>query len=227
MSKLQYEDLSAKVYRVLKDMILKGELKSGQKLQQEQIAEQLGVSRTPLLTAFSKLEREMLIEIRPRRGAFVRHFSNEEMMDIYDLRLRLEPLGAYEAAARGTEADIRLLRQCIDEFRNAAESGEAGRLMETDYNIHMEIMKMSRNAFLYQMTSSFNIIVIANIEGFPKNPPVSINEHEEMYAAIAAHEAEKAERIMHDHISSSRELIKHRVQSRNDAAGYPRQESDS
>ena len=149
MGKLDYEDLSVKVYRVLKEMILKGELKSGQKLQQEKIAEQLGVSRTPLLTAFSKLEREMLIEIKPRRGAFVRHFSNRELMDIYDIRLRLEPLGAFQAAQRADENEIADLRACIDEFVAAVQSGETGKLMEADYNIHMEIMQISKNNFLY------------------------------------------------------------------------------
>jgi DNA-binding GntR family transcriptional regulator len=223
MGKLDYEDLSVKVYRVLKEMILKGELKSGQKLQQEQIAEQLGVSRTPLLTAFSKLEREMLIEIKPRRGAFVRHFSKRELMDIYDIRLRLEPLGAFQAAQRADENEIADLRACIDEFVAAVQSGETGKLMEADYNIHMEIMQISKNDFLYQMASSFNIIVIANIEGFPKSPPVSIEEHEEMYAAIAGRDAERAERAMSEHISSSRELISHRLDGRADSIDYDRE----
>jgi DNA-binding GntR family transcriptional regulator len=66
------------------------------------------------------------------------------------------------------------------------------------------------------MSSSFNIIIIANIEGFPKSPPVSIGEHEKMCAAIAEHDPERAERAMYEHIHSSRDLIEQRVKERSD-----------
>src|SRR6056297_12846 len=173
MHKLQYEDLPLKVYRALKEMILRGELSSGQKLQQEKLAETLGVSRTPLVTAFSKLEREMLIEIKPRKGAFVRHFSKKELLDIYDIRIRLEPLGAGEAALNGTDAQMAELRILLDAFRNAALTRQYDRIPEDDYLIHMKITEMSGNQILYQMVSNFSIIVIANLEGFPKEYDVS------------------------------------------------------
>ena len=207
MEKLQYEDLPLKVYKALKDMILRGELKSGQKLQQEKLAEQLGVSRTPLLTAFSKLEREMLIEILPRKGAYVRHFSKKELLDIYDIRVRMEPLGARKAAENATKEHIAQLRSRLEEFRAASEKDDIGHITEADYKIHMEIMKTSGNQFLYQMASSFNIIVIANLEGFPKDYHVSIDEHERLFDAIKSGDGDIAENAMHNHLSSSREII--------------------
>ncbi|MDZ7792574.1 MAG: GntR family transcriptional regulator [Spirochaetia bacterium] len=207
MEKLQYEDLPLKVYKALKDMILRGELKSGQKLQQEKLAEQLGVSRTPLLTAFSKLEREMLIEILPRKGAYVRHFSKKELLDIYDIRVRMEPLGARKAAENATKEHIEELRSRLEEFRAASEKDDIGHITEADYKIHMEIMKTSGNHFLYQMASSFNIIVIANLEGFPKDYHVSIDEHEHLFDAIKSGDGDTAEKAMHSHLSSSREII--------------------
>ena len=207
MEKLQYEDLPLKVYKALKDMILRGELKSGQKLQQENLAEQLGVSRTPLLTAFSKLEREMLIEILPRKGAYVRHFSKKELLDIYDIRVRMEPLGARKAAENASAEQIEDLRMRIEEFREASERDDMGHITESDYRIHMEIMELSGNKFLYQMASSFNIIVIANLEGFPKDYHVSITEHERMFAAIKNGDADEAETAMREHLSSSRDII--------------------
>ncbi|HKJ84610.1 MAG TPA: GntR family transcriptional regulator, partial [Spirochaetia bacterium] len=73
--RVDYEDLSGQVYRMLKHMILVGELKTGEKLRQDDLAERLGVSRTPLLSAFSKLEKEMLVELIPRRGAFVKQYD--------------------------------------------------------------------------------------------------------------------------------------------------------
>ena len=106
MYKVEYEDLAQRVHKLLKQMILQGELKSGQRLPQDELAEQLGVSRTPLLSAFSKLEREMLVETISRRGSFVRSFSTKELLDIYDIRLRLEPLGARGATLQATESEI-------------------------------------------------------------------------------------------------------------------------
>ncbi len=207
MEKLQYEDLPLKVYKALKEMILRGELKSGQKLQQENLAEQLGVSRTPLLTAFSKLEREMLIEILPRKGAYVRHFTKKELLDIYDIRVRMEPLGARKAAEHASKKQIEELRSRLEEFRAASDKDDIGHITEADYRIHMEIMQISGNQFLYQMASSFNIIVIANLEGFPKDYHVSIEEHEQLFHAIKDGDGDAAEIFMQNHLSSSREII--------------------
>jgi len=207
MRKLQYEDLPLKVYKALKEMILRGELTSGQKLQQEKLAEILGVSRTPLLTAFSKLERELLIEIQPRRGAFVRHFNKKELLDIYDIRIRLEPLGAAEAAQNGSLRQVEELRKLLEAFKNAALKNEGARIPEDDYLIHMKINEMSGNQFLYQMVSNFNIIVIANLEGFPKDYNVSIREHEALFEAIRSGNSGQAEEMMKNHLISSRKII--------------------
>ena len=121
MYKVDYEDLSQQVYKTLKEMILTGRLSSGEKLRQDSLAEELGVSRTPLLSAFSKLEREMLVEIVPRRGAFVKKYSYEELIHVYDIRVRLEPLGAAEAAVHGSRSAIADLREHCHLFRTVAE----------------------------------------------------------------------------------------------------------
>ncbi len=73
MYKVKHLDLSEKVYHTLKNMILNDELKSGEKLNQQKLAQELGVSRTPILSAFSKLEKEVLVEIIPRKGTFVKN----------------------------------------------------------------------------------------------------------------------------------------------------------
>jgi len=74
------EELSEIVYKRIKNMILKSQLPTGTKLNQEKLAGRLGVSRTPLLTAFSKLEKEMLIELIPRRGAFVKKLTRQAVL---------------------------------------------------------------------------------------------------------------------------------------------------
>ena len=145
MHKVKHLDLSEKVYHALKDMILNDELKSGEKLNQEKLARELGVSRTPILSAFSKLEKEVLVEIVPRKGAFVKKLNQKEFIDLYDIRARLEPLGAFEAAKNSTAHEVEQLERIINLFKKNISQYSPKQLSKIDYDFHMTIMKMSKN----------------------------------------------------------------------------------
>jgi DNA-binding GntR family transcriptional regulator len=205
--RVEYEDLSQRVYRVLKERILKGELRSGEKLLQDELAESLGVSRTPLLSALSKLEKEMLVETKPRRGAFVRQLTHEEFVHIYDIRLRLEPLGAAEAAQNASPDATDLLEKTTLDFDRLAQTDDDGGIKEADYRFHMQIMQMSGNQLLHDIISSFNIVLIANLEGLTKDPRVSSSQHFEVLDAIKRRNADEAEAAMERHLSESRRLV--------------------
>ena len=207
MEKIEFEDLSQKVYRALKELILKNELASGDRLLQEELAERFGISRTPLLSAISKLEKEMLVEIVPRKGAFIKRYTPGELVDIYDIRLRLEPLGAREAARNGREEQIQELQGHAQEFKNAVDAMDEGTIRLSDYQLHMKIMEMSGNMILNSIISSFNIVVISNIKGFPRDPHESYDEHMGIIDAISSRDEEEAERMMFNHIGKSREII--------------------
>ena len=102
----EHENLDQKVYSILKDMIIERKLLPGQKIPQEKLARDLGISRTPLIGALKFLEQEKLVESVPRRGFFVRLFSKEEMVYIFELREVLEGLAARRAASKITDAQI-------------------------------------------------------------------------------------------------------------------------
>ena len=208
MYKVKHVDLSEKVYHILKNMILNDELKSGEKLNQEKLAQKLGVSRTPLLSAFSKLEKDILVEIIPRRGAFVKKLNYKEFLELYDIRARLEPLGAYEAAKHATVYEIKRLSKILDNFKRNISQSSSKHLSKIDYDFHMTIMKMSKNNLLFKMISSFNIIILSNLEGLLKDPHQSLEEHIKMYNAIKEHNADLAEKIMFSHIIDSKGRIK-------------------
>lgn len=201
MSILQYEDLTEKVYKAVKEMILTSELPPGMKLLQEELSERLGVSRTPLLAAFSKLEKEMLIEMIPRRGAYVRRCSLEEMYDFADVRIRLEPLGARNAAIKATPAEREGLMALLARYRHAVAAGDRQEIKESDYYLHMEIMRLSGSKVLHQIVSSFNIVLISNQRGLLKSPQESLVEHELVCLAIARGDADGAEAAMAAHLS--------------------------
>lgn len=207
--RVDYEDLSQQVYRMLKHMILVGELKTGEKLAQDELAERLGVSRTPLLSAFSKLEKEMLVEMVPRRGAFVKMYELNELVDIYEIRVRLEPLGAAEAARNGSDQEKAKLLELCAEFDGLAARKDPS-TKEADYEFHMHIMKMSGNQLLYNIISSYSIIPIANFYGFFKEPETSATEHKHVCSAIRDGDVQRARKVMFQHVDSSRrKLISH------------------
>ncbi len=211
MYKVDYQDLSQQVYETLRKMILTGRLKPGSKLLQDELAGELGVSRTPILSAFSKLEKELLVEVIPRKGAFVRSYSPEELIHVYDIRIRLEPLGAREAAAAATAEQLDELREQCDRFSAIVHADpEDPRIKEEDYRFHMLIMRMSGNELLFNIIASYNIIVVANVYGLFKDPRTSAREHEELTRMITERNERGALRAMFQHVASSRKhLVDH------------------
>jgi DNA-binding GntR family transcriptional regulator len=198
MYRIETEALGKKVHEALRTMIINGELQPGQKLVQDKLAEHLGISRTPLLAAFSKLEQENLVVTIPRRGAYIRQYTDKELLDICNIRIRLESLSAREAALAASPKDITRLEAILATFDKAAEKHNEGLLKEMDYNFHIEILRMGGNKFLYDMLFSFIIIVI-NMSGLMRCIELSKAEHHEIFAAIKAGDPERAESIMFQH----------------------------
>ena len=88
--KISNDELSVKAYKKVREMITEGRLQPGQKIIQDKLAEELGISRTPLRSALQMLEREQMVESLPRKGMAVKAFSNKEIVEVYDCRIALE-----------------------------------------------------------------------------------------------------------------------------------------
>jgi DNA-binding GntR family transcriptional regulator len=200
MYRIETEALGEKVHKALRMMLINGELRPGQKLIQDDLAANLGVSRTPLLSAFSKLEQEKLVFTVPRRGAYVRQYTDKELLDLCNIRMRLESLGAREAALAGAE-DLSSLELILKNFDKAVKKRNEALIKQLDYGFHMEILRISGNKFLYDMLFS-HIIIVLNIGGFLMNyPETSMTEHHEILESIRAGNPEKAESLMFNHTS--------------------------
>lgn len=193
-------DLVEKAYSKVRQMILKNKLKPGQKLIQEDLARKIGVSRTPLLSALSKLEQELLIETRPRRGYFVKKLSTREALDLYDIRLRLEPLGALGAAKNASTAQKRSLERILNRFD---EGGGRQKFGELDYAFHCQIMSMSGNYLLFPILSSFYIVLFSNQMDLLNDKEPYIQDHKTIMEHILDGKAEEAETLMLKHIKAS------------------------
>jgi DNA-binding GntR family transcriptional regulator len=128
--------LDHKVYKTLKTMILGRKLTPGSKIYQEKLAEDLGVSRTPVVNALKKLEQERLITAVPRKGFYVRRFSPEEMVRIFELREVLEGLAARRASHRISDGQARKLQTFFKDFKTSDRWEDVERYGEEDRRFH-------------------------------------------------------------------------------------------
>jgi GntR family transcriptional regulator, rspAB operon transcriptional repressor len=216
MYQVKYEDLSEKVYKAVKLMILEGQLTPGQKVKQEELAERLGVSRTPLLSALSMLEKELLIESIPRRGFIIRKTTLRQLLDLFEIRIRLEPLGAIEAAGNFNDPQAQQQIQRLKEQTRAIRHEPADTVQRAfkqyDFDFHSTIMDISNNEFLPLLISSYNLITLSNISRTFRDPFMSIAEHEQILGAIENGNKQLASQTMRDHIEIARALAERAYQ---------------
>jgi DNA-binding GntR family transcriptional regulator len=207
MYRIELEALGQKVHNALRTLIISGELKPGQKLLQKRLAEFLGVSRTPLIMAFSKLEQENLITSIPRRGFYVSQYTNKELLDICNIRIRLEPLSVREAALHATPESLARIEKAHKAFEKATKSNDENLLKQADYDFHMELLKAGKNNFLYDILCSYSVIVI-NMSGLMRYAELSMVQHHNILDAVKAGDADKAEALMIEHAQRPLQFIK-------------------
>lgn len=195
-----YQDLTTQVYNRIKEMIYSGELSPGQKLVQEVLSRELGVSRTPLLQAISKLVRDRLVVSIPRKGSYVRTISNEEIIDVFRVRCALEPVGAELAAGNITEEEIDHLREILEEMSTVLDTGDRERMRILDCSFHLAIMYYSGNFYLYDYLRSL-ITTMFSYEYLLKTPEESFRNHREILKCLERHDPYGAKTAMIYHLN--------------------------
>ncbi|WP_136481594.1 GntR family transcriptional regulator [Cognatitamlana onchidii] len=203
---IEYQNLNEPVYIKVKQMILNGELKQGEKIVQEKIADLLGVSRTPLMRALLALENEYLVESIPRRGMFVRSIGEKELFDIYVCREALEGMAArLLATSKDTEAVLKL-KQCFDSFTGVDEI-DIDTYTRADERFHSILIKLTGNTPLDKIYFFGNIHDKVIKRGLLRKPEETLEEHIKIIGAIEKGEPELAEKYAREHIKNSRILL--------------------
>ena len=206
MAKIEHVDLSLRVYDALKGMILSGELEPGQKITQMKLAEEIGVSRTPLLKALQMLEHELLVESIPRRGMFVKKMKPEEIIDAFDCREGLEGIAARLTAERITDIQLRKLEKLFAPFKGQSDISvkDYGR---ADQQFHKLLIQFSGNHILSRIERVGNIHLISYNRGLIRPPHETLAEHDAIIDAIASHDSDLAEQHARAHLRKSRDLL--------------------
>jgi len=217
----KHQNLDQKVYQMLRTMILDRKLSPGAKILQDKLAQDLGVSRTPLVNALKMLEHEKLIVAMPRRGFYVRLFSREEMIHILELREVLEGLAARRAAVQASDEQIKHLRKLFEKMKAAAAAGEQKKYADEDRQFHNALVEMGKREFLTSILQSYNIITFSyqfqHHDGLIRIPDETINEHQMIVEAIERHDSQSAEEITRRHFSKSTTVLKEEFATELDA----------
>ena len=203
----QHENLDQKVYSILKDMIMERKLLPGQKIPQEKLARDLGISRTPLIGALQFLEQD--------RGFFVRLFSKEEMVYIFELREVLEGLAARRAAAKVSDSQIIELNRFFKHFAGQKNISDVKEYAREDRRFHSFVIDVGAKEFLKSILQTTNIISfsyqVLHTEGLVRPPNETIQEHLAVIAAIKVRDSEAAEELMRQHFKKSLTYLKREI----------------
>jgi len=147
--------LSTDLYINLRKDILQGRLKQGEKLTEQKICDEYGISRTPVREAFRQLELEGFIETMPNRGAFVRGFSPQDIQDMYELRKAYEILAVKWAIDRITKEEFDKLEEAFEFMEFYTQKKDAEKMLNINMSFHELIYKASHNRILYNALSSY------------------------------------------------------------------------
>jgi DNA-binding GntR family transcriptional regulator len=203
---IEYSELSNSVYEELKRMILGNELAPGEKLLQEKLAAQLGVSRTPLLKALQMLEYDLLVESIPRRGMFVKKITAQELSDIYDVREGIETVAVRLVIERADKKQLKQLRDTWAPFAGQNEIN-VDDYQKADDAFHALILEFSGNKILEKTyRNSFLQARIVQM-GIMRSPEETLPEHLELVHAIENRDYAKADEVLKQHLRRSKASI--------------------
>lgn len=191
-------------YDRIKEMILAGELKTGEPIVERKLCEALGVSRTPIRAAFTDLAKEGLVDVVEGRGVFVSRIRFEDMIEVYDIREALECMSIKLLTERITKEELAHLEEIVERMKSLSGS----EFMALDMELHTTMALYSKNKRLAQYV---NIIyspirlMAATAQNDVYLCSTALREHQEILAAIKAHNVEAAVETMRQHIHSVRE----------------------
>ena len=203
------QTLADKVFADMTTAIVRGEIKPGERISEQQLVERFGGSRAPMREAIQKLEARHLVVRIPHAGARVVSLTLAELKDIYEVRVELESMACRLAAQRMTDAEIAELFDllAVHEASIAAEQGQSYYQKAGDLDFHYRLILGSKNQRLHQMLCGelYHLVRMYRYQTSTsaQRPAVALKEHQRIAEAIAAHDAELAELLMRRHIQAS------------------------
>jgi DNA-binding GntR family transcriptional regulator len=191
----------------LREAILKGYFEPGEKLDQDQIAAELKVSRTPVREALKVLESEGFIELRPHRGAFITFITRQDIHDVYEIRSLLEAEAVRQVTSIISDTVLDDLERSLEEEEAQLKSQDHSQHFVNDTYFHATILDLVENELLKDVLSSLGNRII-RVRRFALLQPgshltESLQEHHAILRAMRQRDAKEASRAMKEHLEKS------------------------
>ena len=207
---LKKENLGNQVYDQVKGMILRGEIPPGKRIIENEVADSMDISRTPVREAVHKLEAEGFLKPLPKGGYEVRGLTISDVEETFNIRSLLESFAAHLAAVRHSDAELVQLEKKIDEFQRYLDRHDLKRLTQINTEFHELLYALSRSPRLIKMVHDLRDEiflfrkVILNSEDMAR---LSNKDHREIIEAINKRETKRAERLVRQHILRGKEFV--------------------
>lgn len=205
-----YKPLGEVVFEYLRESILNGTLRPGERLMEISLAEQMGVSRTPVREAIRKLEKEKFVEMIPRKGAYVADLTAKDILDVLEMRIILEGFAAALAAERMTEDELADLISSYDKFEEAVKEENRSYMLEMDNEFHNHIFKATKNNKLIEIVKDlhdqfqrFRLIYFNEFDNYSELQ----TWHERILKAIKERNASDAREAAEQHVQLIMDIV--------------------
>ena len=204
------QSASAAAGEVIREAIIDGRLPPGKRLKEEELARELGMSRTPVREALLMLESEGLVESIPRRGATVRSYAVGDLDDVYQLRALLEGYAARRAATRISPDDLARLEKSCDRFDRLRAEDDLLDLVKENLRFHSVIHEAAasdRLAALIRKVIEIPLVYKSFYWYSPEQKLISQHYHRQLTRSLRLGDGERAELIMKEHVLEARDFL--------------------
>lgn len=212
----EYLPLRDVVFKTLRQGILTGELKPGERLMEIHLANRLGVSRTPIREAIRKLELEGLVIMIPRRGAEVAQITEKNLQDVLEVRRELDAFAAKLACQRMNEEQMSQLKEAAEAFEKAIETKDATVIAKADVAFHDIILKSTENDRLIQLVNNLAEQVYRYRFEYVKDKTSHnrlIEEHRNIYESIVNRDEAAAAMAVGAHVDNQEKSIREQLRA--------------
>jgi len=200
-------------YAHLRGAILAGSLLPGARISEPGLAQELGISRTPVREALQRLAQEGLVELLPGKGARVRVLSAEEVREVYDVRALLEGEAAALAAQNATEAELNRLERLLQAL-DALPKEAYAQQMQVDFDFHTALVEAAHNKTLARIYADLrsSLTLIRSFQQTLSQHPRTRQQHQAILAALKAHDPAGAAEAARVHVRYFRDLVMQSLQ---------------
>ena len=201
---------SSAATELIRQAIIDGRLPPGRRLKEEELARELGISRTPVREALLMLQAEGLVDAAPNRGAAVRSHSAEDLDDLYQLRALLEGYATRRAATRLSDDAVASLRASCERFDSLLGTEDMNELVAENLVFHQTILEGAGSPRLVAMVRQvieLPLVYRSYVWYSEQQQRISSHYHWQIARALEARDAERAELVMKEHVYEARDLL--------------------